>query len=196
MIKRLARILVECLVALILVCTGVLLWASYYIDTGEFRARFTQTLEDVLARPVTLGGDMDIAVWPRLALTVEDLVIGEAPGFGDGPAARFDEIAISVRIIPLISHEIEVDSLELNGVEGVVARNKSGVFNWQSLVERTESSVSGETPGQDWTFAVNSVEISDAEILFRDDLEGTEYKLSASTFTPGPSCWAKTSRSP
>ncbi|HKI82360.1 MAG TPA: AsmA family protein, partial [Pseudodesulfovibrio sp.] len=145
MLKRLARFLVECLVALVLVCTGVLLWASYYIDTGEFRNRFTQTLENVLARPVTLDGDMDIAVWPRLALTVEGLAIGDAPGFGNGPAVRFHEIAVSMRLIPLFSKDIEVESLELSGVEGVVIRNKKGVFNWQSLVDRTASGASGSS---------------------------------------------------
>ncbi|OIQ51681.1 putative assembly protein [Pseudodesulfovibrio hydrargyri] len=178
MLKRLPRILIECLVALILVCTGVLLWASYYIDTGEFRARFTQTLEAILARPVTLEGDLDIAIWPRLALTVEDLAIGEAPGFGDGPAARFDDIDISVRIIPLLSRRIEVDSLDLAGVEGVLVRDKAGVFNWQSMLERSGRAMSGPSPDQEWTFAVDSVEITDAEILFRDEMAGTEYKLS------------------
>ena len=176
--KRLVRILVECLVALILICTGALLWASYYIDTGEFRARFTHTLETVLTRSVTLDGDLDIEVWPRLALTVEDLTIGEAPGFGDGPAAHFDEISISVRIIPLLSRDIEVDSLELDGVEGMVVRNKDGAFNWRGLMTKAERSESGAATDQDWTFAVNSVEITDAEIVFRDELEGTEYKLS------------------
>ncbi|XXJ19834.1 AsmA family protein [Desulfovibrio caledoniensis] len=178
MLKRLPRILVECLVALVLVCTAVLLWASYYIDTGEFRARFTQTLESVLARPVTLGGDLDIAVWPRLALTVEDLTIGEDPDFGGGSAARFEEIAISVRVIPLLSRDIEVDSLEFLGLDGVVVRNKAGVFNWQSLVERTGRGASGAGSEQEWTFAVESVEIADAEILFRDEMAGTEYRLS------------------
>lgn len=175
MLRRLPRILVESLVALILVCTGVLLWASYYIDTGEFRTRFTQTLETVLDRPVTLGGDIDIAVWPRLALTVEDLTIGEAPGFGDEPAARFDDISISVRIIPLLSRHIEVESLELSGVKGVVVRDGKGVFNWQSLVERSGS---GAAMDQGWTFAVDSVEISKAEIVFRDEMAATEYRLS------------------
>jgi AsmA protein len=178
MLKRLPRILVECLVAVILACTGVLLWASYYIDTGEFRTRFTHTLETVLARPVELDGDLDIAVWPRLALTVEDLSIGEAPGFGDGPAARFKNIGISVRIIPLFSRQIVVESLELNGLEGVVVRNKEGIFNWQSLVERGGQNGGGASLDQGWTFAVNSVEISDADILFRDEKGGTEYKLS------------------
>lgn len=185
MLKRLARFLVECLVALVLVCTGVLLWASYYIDTGEFRNRFTQTLENVLARPVTLDGDMDIAVWPRLALTVEGLAIGDAPGFGNGPAVRFHEIAVSMRLIPLFSKDIEVESLELSGVEGVVIRNKKGVFNWQSLVDRTASGASGSSQEQDWTFAVNSVEILDAEILFHDEMGGTEYKLSGIDINTG-----------
>ncbi|MGE4421362.1 MAG: AsmA family protein [Pseudodesulfovibrio sp.] len=178
MLKRLPRILVECMVAVILVCTGLLLWASYYIDTGEFRARFTQTLETVLARPVELGGDLDIAVWPRLALTVENLAIGEAPGFGDGPAARFKNISISVRIIPLLSQRFEVEFLELNGLDGVVVRNKGGVFNWQSLVERSGEKGSGPPLDQGWTFAVDSVEITDADISFRDEMGSTEYKLS------------------
>jgi AsmA protein len=178
MLKRLPRILVECLVAVVLLCTGLLLWASYYIDTGEFRTRFTQTLETVLARPVELDGDLDIAVWPRLALTVEDLSIGEDPGFGNGPAARFKEIGISVRVIPLFSRHLEVESLELNGLDGVVVRNEKGVFNWQSLVERSGKKGSGAPLAQGWTFAVDSVEISDADISFRDEMGSTEYKLS------------------
>ncbi|EGB13836.1 AsmA family protein [Pseudodesulfovibrio mercurii] len=177
MLRRLPRILVECLVALVLVCTGLLLWASYYIDTGEFRARFTETMETVLGRSVTLKGDLDIAIWPRLALTVEDLGIGEAPGFGDGPAAHFNDIEISVRILPLLSHHVEVEFLELKGLKGVVVRNGQGVFNWQSLVERGGQGGEGATM-DGWTFAVNSVEITDAELLFRDEMAATEYKLS------------------
>ena len=185
MLRRLPRILVECLVVLVLGCTGVLLWASYYIDTGEFRARFTETLQAVLDRPVTLEGDLDIEVWPRLALTVEDLSIGEAPGFGDGPAARCDDIGISVRIIPLFSRRVEVDSLELDGLEGVVVRNQAGVFNWQSLAERGVQADSGGSATDGWTFAVNSVEITDAELLFRDEMGGTEYKLSGIDINTG-----------
>jgi len=185
MLRRLPRILVECLVVLVLACTGVLLWASYYIDTGEFRTRFTETLQVVLNRSVTLEGDLDIEVWPRLALTVEDLSIGEAPGFGDGPAARCDDIGIRVRIIPLFSRRVEVDSLELDGLEGMVVRNEAGVFNWQSLLERGEQAGSGASAISGWTFAVNSVEIADAELLFRDEMGGTEYKLSGIDINTG-----------
>ncbi len=184
MLRRLPRILVESLVALVLGCTGLLLWASYYIDTGEFRARFTETLEAVLARPVILNGDLDIAIWPRLALTVEDLSIGEAPGFGDIPAARFEDIGISVRIIPLFSRHVEVEFLELNGLDGVVVRNKKGVFNWQSLVEHGDEDGQGMTLG-DWTIAVDSVEIANADILFRDEMGSTEYRLSGIDINTG-----------
>ena len=182
-LRLLPRILVEALVIVVLVCTGVLLWASYYIDTGEFRTRFTETLSATLGRTVDLKGDLDIDIWPRLALTVEDLTIGEAPGFGDDHSVHFDDISISVRVLPLFSRHIEVESLEIRGLDGMVVRNREGVFNWQSLVER--GSRGGEAVGQDWTFTVDSVGIAGAQLVFRDEMGSTEYKLSGLTINTG-----------
>ncbi|WP_272701349.1 AsmA family protein [Desulfovibrio sp. Fe33] len=185
MLRKLPHILVECLVALVLVCTGLLLWVSYYIDTGEFRDRLKVAVEEALDRPVRFGGDIDLAFWPRLAVTLEDVSVGEAVGFGDGPAARFDDISVSVRIVPLFSHRIEVESLELDGLEANIIRNGDGIFNWQSLTGREDSSDSGEAVTDEWTFSVHSVKITDAAILFRDELEKTEYRLSGIDINTG-----------
>jgi len=185
MLRKLPRILVECLVALVLVCTGLLLWVSYYMNTGEFRARLKTTVENAIDRPITVGGDIDLAFWPRLAVTLEDVSVGEAAGFGDDPAVRFDDISIRVRIVPLFSRRIEVESLELDGLEANVIRNSDGVFNWQSLTESDGQEDSGADAADEWSFAVHSVKITDAEILFRDEQEKTEYRLSGIDINTG-----------
>lgn len=178
MLRWFFRFLVEALAVVIVLLAGGLFLVSYYIDTGEFRARFVSELENVLGRTVTLNGDLDIDVWPRLALTAEDMDLGEAPGFGDGPAAHFDDLAISIRVIPLFSRHIEVDSLVLDGLEAVIVRNAEGVFNWQSLIKRERSAQAEVSATDGWDFSITSVEIGGAGLLFRDEVDGTEYRLS------------------
>ncbi|AMK11654.1 AsmA family protein [Pseudodesulfovibrio indicus] len=178
MIKWVVRFLVEVLAVVVALLAGGLFLASYYIDTGEFRARFVAELEGVLNRDVTLKGDLDIDIWPRLALVAEDLDIGEAPGFGDGPAAHFDDLSISVRVIPLFSRHVEVDSLDLDGLDAVIVRNGEGLFNWQTLLQGEEKPGVDVSVTDDWTFSIASVEITGAELLFRDERDGDEYRLS------------------
>ena len=178
MARRFALILVECFVALILIISAVLLAASYYIDTTEFRDLFTDTLKTALKRDVDLVGDLDIAIWPTLALEVSGLDVHEASGFGEGIAAHFDDISVMVRVIPLFSRQIEVESIVVDGFKGVVVQNAEGHFNWESAIVRESQSGMATSPLPGWEFSVQSVEILGAEILLRDEKEKTEYTLS------------------
>ena len=179
-IKRLLLLLMELCVALLFGVTVALFWASYYIDTDDFRATFTQRLGTVLDRKVELSGDLDIVVWPDLALEVEGLSVEESPSFGTGIAAEFDTVRIMVEVLPLLSKQLEIESVVVEGMQGSVIYGENGQFNWQTLLD------SGIGQGMDsssalldgWELSVQAVEIIEAEILYRDVPTQSEYRLS------------------
>lgn len=179
-IKRLLLLFVELCVALLFGATVALFWASYYIDTDDFRTTFTQKLSVILDRKVELAGELDIVVWPDLALEVEGLTVEETPAFGTGPAAEFDTIRIMVEVLPLLSKQLQIESVVVEGMQGSVIYSENGLFNWQTLLDSTvnQKDDDSSTLLDGWKFSVEAVEIVDAEVLYRDIPTQSEYRLS------------------
>jgi len=185
MARRLAVVFIELWVVLVLVCAGAFFWAAYYIDTDAFRARFTQSLSAAIGREVQLVGDIGLNLWPDIALVVSDLWVAEAPGFGDEPFVMLDTMSINVRVMPLLSKSVQIESISVDGLQGKLIYTKDNRFNFQSLIVHRAN---GEGNGADldgWSFKLEDVEISNANIVFKDETGGNEYRMSGITMRTG-----------
>nr|WP_321257403.1 AsmA family protein [uncultured Pseudodesulfovibrio sp.] len=179
-IKRLLLLLMELCVVLLFGATIALFWASYYIDTDEFRTTFTQKLSVILDRKVELAGDLNIVAWPDLALEVDGLTVHEAADFGTGLAAEFDTIRIMVEVLPLFSKQLQIESVVVEGMRGTILYGENGQFNWQTVLDSAVGQNKGNYSSllDGWVLSVESVEIADAEIVYRDVSTQSEYRLS------------------
>src|SRR5271166_2346414 len=102
------------IVAVILVAIVVvaILALPHLIDVNQYRGQIQAQLQQRLNRPVQLGG-MSLGVFP-LRVEVKDVTIGDDPSFGSKvPFAQVGELDVSVALLPLLSKNIEVESLEL-----------------------------------------------------------------------------------
>ncbi|WP_163811536.1 AsmA family protein [Pseudodesulfovibrio sp. JC047] len=185
-IRRLFLLLLELCVILVLGLTIAVFWASYYIDTANFRTAFVEKIETLLDRKVELTGELDIVAWPDLALEVKGLRIEESPDFGSGIAADFETVRILVSVLPLLSKQLKIESVVLDGMTGTVLSDEQGRLNWQSLF--TTEMIQGDDSSSvfdGWRFSVETIEIFDADILYRDSASHNEYRLSGLNLNTG-----------
>ncbi len=117
----------------VLICLIViaLLVVPAFINVNSYRGRIEAELQQRLNRPVQLG-QMHLKLLPP-TFKVDNAVIGEDPRFGQQPFATVQELAVSVKLWPLLHKDVEVSSLTLERPHIELIRNAQGVWNFSSL---------------------------------------------------------------
>ena len=118
-------------IVIIAVLVVVILALPHFIDINQYRGQIQPQLQQRLNRPVQLGA-MSLGVFP-LRVEVKDVTIGDDPSFGSKvPFAQVGELDISIALLPLLSKNIEVESLELKQAKIEIIRNAEGLWNFST----------------------------------------------------------------
>jgi len=126
---RKIAIIVGIVVAVIVIAVGVL-FASF--NPNDYQGTIQTKLEQQLNRKVALG-NMSLGLFP-LRFKVANLSIAEDPKFSsNSPFIQTQELSISVKLLPLLSKSVEVDSLTLERPSVELIKNAQGVWNFASL---------------------------------------------------------------
>src|SRR5580698_7658758 len=129
---RKIAIVIGIVVLVIVVAVGVL-FATF--NPNDYRGTVQTKLEQQLNRKVSLG-DMSLGLFP-LRFRVANLSIADDPKFGNRPFIQTQELSVSVKLLPLLSKSVEVESLALERPSVELIKNAQGVWNFASLGEKT-----------------------------------------------------------
>jgi uncharacterized protein involved in outer membrane biogenesis len=126
------RKLVIAVVAVAVLLVVVMLVLPHLIDVNQYHDQIQAQLQSRLNRPVTLGA-MNLAVFP-LRVQVQNVTIGEDPRYRSTvPFAAVEELDISVKLFPLLSKTIAIESLTLKRPKIELIKDQVGVWNFASL---------------------------------------------------------------
>lgn len=169
------------LVVLAFVAVGVLLLA---IDRGEYKQEIIGQVEKHTGRALMIGGDLDISLFPWIGISIGELSMANARGFGDESFVQAKAANVKVELLPLLRRKLRVDTVELVGVVLDLQRDAQGVNNWDDLTKsggesgkRTSSSRANAENSPIAALAIGGVEISEASIRWRDQQQGTDATL-------------------
>ncbi len=125
------RVFIAIGIVIVLVVAGLLVFAATF-DVNKYRGTIQAELEKRLGRNVALG-DMHLSVFPP-RFRVQNLSVADDPAFSsDAPFVKAQELDVSVRLLPLLHKQVEVDSLDLQRPGVNLIKNSSGVWNFASL---------------------------------------------------------------
>ncbi len=173
--------------AVIVLLVVVMLLLPHLIDVNQYRGQIQTELQNRLSRPVKLGA-MSLAVFP-LRVQVQDVTIGEDPRYKSNlPFADVGELDISVKLFPLLSKTIAIESLTLKRPKIELIKDQAGVWNFASLGQApavpvtTTAPVPAQTPAQakpsapaqapaasgGSSFALDELKIADGQVAVTD----------------------------
>lgn len=192
-IFKVLGIVVGALVVLLIV---VVIAVGMLFDPNEYKDEITAAVGDATGRTLTLEGDLELKLFPRIGIRLGAAELSNASGFGNEAFARIEGAELNLGLLPLLSRRVEVDSASLAGLRLNLARNGTGGTNWDDLArgdgaEPTAADVpEGSDAGGSVDISVGAIEISDAEVTWRDATTGqdwrlSDFNLSASGFDPG-----------
>ena len=185
--NRPVKILTWLLATIIALFAIVAITLFLFFDANDFREDISVAVKDRTGREFVIEGDVSISLFPWLAVEVGSARLGNAPGFGDEPFARFENAEMSVQVMPLLLRReiavgtIAVDSLVLN-----LEENRQG-NNWDDLAAE-ESAAPEETAGDTAVEAdvdVAGIRFSNATIRYLDAGSDSRYSLGEADLAIG-----------
>src|SRR6202049_3798334 len=130
---RKIAIVIGIVLAIIVIAVGVL-FATF--NPNDYRGTIQTKLEQQLNRKVSLG-NMSLGLFP-LRFKVANLSIADDAKFNsNSPFIQAQELSVSVKLLPLLSKSVEVDSLSLERPSVELIKNAQGVWNFASLGQKS-----------------------------------------------------------
>jgi AsmA protein len=118
-------------VFIVLVIGALLVFAATF-DVNKYRGTIQAQFQQRLGRSVTLG-DMHLKVFPP-SLSVQNLAIADDANFNpEAPFVKAQELDVSVKLLPLLQKQIEINSLTLQRPSVNLIKNQEGTWNFSSL---------------------------------------------------------------
>ena len=176
------RKLVIAVVAVVVLVVALILALPHLIDINQYRGQIQAELQQRLNRPVKLG-EMSLGVFP-IRVEVKNVTIGDDPSFHSSvPFAQVGELDVSVKLLPLLSKNIEVDSLELKHASVELIRNAQGMWNFstagnapaapsappsQAQAPAKQAPAPAPSSSSGGGFSLNELKLSDGQIAITD----------------------------
>ena len=164
---RLVAIGLGAVVALLAVGAGVL----YVLFDGEkVKAELSRAMLDQKQRTLVIEGKPQLSLWPDVGVALDRVTLSE-------PSSKEEFVAlesarVSVALEPLLSQQVQVRGLELNGLKATVIKTKSGRLNFSDLMgesAKPSADTPASAPAQPLHIDIASIKVTDAQLTWRDE---------------------------
>lgn len=171
--------------ALVVVLIVVAIAAPFFIPVETFKAQAEQKVQEATGRKLTIAGPVKVSLIPSLAIVAKDVHFANAPGFSSPEMATLGGLELKLKLLPLLSGEVAIDSFVLDKPVINLEVNKQGVPNWQfgdatkkpaapqgQQVQTPADASHGSALNE---LRLGNVKLSDGRISYRDGQSGANY---------------------
>lgn len=129
----LKRVLISLVVVFLVALVGIAIFLLTF-DPNAYKNKLEEVVYDRYQRSLTIKGDIELSLFPRIGLSVEDVALSNRNStdtFASVDSARF-----AVAIWPLMFNRLVVDHVAVTGFKAWVTRDEEGRFNFRDLIDR------------------------------------------------------------
>jgi len=182
-LKKTIKIIAVLLGVVIALMVALAVALPLLIDPNKYKDDIVRAVKDNTGRELKIEGQLGLSVFPWIGLEAGAMELGNAPGFGPTPFAKIQSAGIKVRLVPLLSKKIVVDTVKLDGLALNLARNRQGRSNWDDLVGEPKE---GKKPKAEPkaaekialpAFGIGGIDIRRANITWSDQTSGAQYAV-------------------
>ncbi len=145
-------------------------------DANKWKGEIAQLVQEKKSRSLKIEGDLSLSLFPAIGVQLGKATLSEHKS--EQVFASVDNARISLQLMPLLSKQVVVDTVELEGVKARLVRFKDGRLNIDDLLAKDEK----EPPAR---FDIAGVKLANGELAWRDEKAGQELVLSALNLTTG-----------
>lgn len=187
--KGVVKGIVYAVLALVGVVALALVLLVTLVNPNDYREDISRIAKDAAGVELKLGGDLSWRFYPVLGFGASAVEL--ALQSGQPTLVKIREMAVGVRILPLLSGKIEIDALDIGGLQAHLVVDEKGDNNWQMASSTAEpasppaTAPAGETAAGATTAAdagvpdifIPSIRIHESGIRYQDLAAKLEYTV-------------------
>jgi AsmA protein len=170
-------------VGLILALLAAGVGALYALFDGEkIKGELSRVMLEQKQRKLDIAGKLELSVWPEVSIKLGRLTLSEAGGKEEFLA--LDSARVAVAVMPLLSKQVQVQRVEVNGLKATLVKKKDGTLNIADLLggdakkESAEKVGAGGTASTPLQIDIAGIKVANAQFTWRDEKSGSTTALS------------------
>jgi len=158
------------LIALAVLALG----AAMAIVDGQFVKTRLEAAMKEKNRTLKIDGVPQVKLFPVAGLALGKTSLSE-PG-SDKLFLSLDSVEVAVRVLPLLSGEVAIETLKLSGLKANVVRRRDGTMNFADLAGKGgKKSAEGKAPPN---LRIAEVNVEKVQLAWRDEATGQELNVA------------------
>src|SRR5712691_1124919 len=177
--KKIFRYGLLCIAGLIVVLAGLAVYIAATFDPNQYKPQIVQLVKDKTQRTLQLG-DIKLSFFPSLGVKLGALSLSEHKS--DKEFVTVESARISLKLLPLLSEQVVVDEVEIQGVRMNLIRYKDGSTNMDDLAGvpqkgGTEGAQAKSGKPEQFRFDIAHVGVENTTLNYSDEKTGAKYAL-------------------
>ena len=173
--NKVVKFVVLPVVGLIVLVAALGTYVVATFDPNQYKPQIVQALKERTQRTLKLEGDIKLTLWPNIGATLGKLSLSERGN--EREFAGMDDFRASLKLMPLLSKQAIVDSVEIRNLRANIVRFKDGKSNIDDLTGSDKSAPDAKGDSQ-VKVDIDHVAIQNATITYADQAAGEKYALS------------------
>lgn len=176
--KRFIKIGLSILGSVIALLVVTLISVIWLVDPNHYKAQIASYLSQVSGRNLVIEGDIRFTIYPWLGVDLGKMRFGNAPGFTEPTFIQVEQAQFQVKLLPLLTKQIEVGQVLLAGMKLTLIRKADGQTNWEDLLALTGKSESSATTDFSEQLKIAGLTITQGELTWDDRQTRSRYVFS------------------
>ena len=184
---------------LILLLFIAIIGFAVIFNPNDYKDEISKLAKEQTGRELSIQGDISLSLFPWIGLDLGAIEMSNAKGFGKKPFAKMEHLQIRAKLWPLFEQRLEADTLVIEGLQLNLVKNTKGITNWDDLTKvkpptKTEPNQAETSPRSKpeinqsnilTAFALNGVEINQAQLDFHDQQQNNKASIKDVTLNVG-----------
>ena len=169
------------------------------VDPNDYRGEITELVKKETGRDLQIQS-LSLSFFPRFGLNLENTTLSNAKGFTAQAFLHIDNVQLGAAILPLLSQNLEIDTLTLHGLTLNLEKNTNGITNWADLVKsdaqdkvaKKEEPTEPKNPLEALAnLQFDGIDIQNGKILWQDQTTNQNIHLNIQKFSTGAITFGK-----
>lgn len=165
---------------IIMVATAAIMLATF--DPNSHKERIASLVKEKTGRDLSIAGDINVSFFPILGFEAKGIQLGNPAGFKDKDFINVGTASAGVKLIPLLTRQIEITDIILQEPQIHIIKKQDGTTNLALSDAPSEEKKDTVFQG----LSIESIQISDGRVIYADNLSGKRYMVDPLNMTiPG-----------
>ena len=158
------------------------------VDPNSLKPQISERIKSATGRNLELAGDLSWRFYPWVGVTLNDFALSNRAGFAPETMLHAEHADVQVKLLPLISKQLEIGKIKLTAPTLNLSTNDQGETNWGDLTGEDAAQTAEPEQAAGAVIGgllIQGVDVEKGSIDWHDQQAGQRYQLSDVNLTTG-----------